>query len=461
MHSIIRAVLAKDFNSFIAKVFVTLNPGAEFLPNWHIELMAEYLEAARRREITRLIINVPPRALKSVCVSVAWPAWLMGQEPATRIMAASYGAHLSIKHSLDCRHVMSAPWYREVFPEVALMRDQNEKHKFMTSAHGFRFATSVGGAATGEGGDVLIIDDPLNPAQAASVTARDAANEWFDQTFSTRLNDKNRGVIVLVMQRLHVQDLSGHLLKRDGWEHLCIPAVAHAMKVYDFGRFHKIRPEGQMLHPEREGKKALERVKADLGSAAFAAQYQQAPLPARGMMISPHWLKRYEALPSTQTIVQSWDTAIKAGSRNDASACATFVEHENHFYLADVVALRAEYPELRKAVLDHAQRWSPEAILIEDAASGQSLLQDLRADTTLPLVGVRPRQDKITRFASVSAFIEAGRVLLPKNSPWLADFEAELLAFPAGAHDDRVDAFSQYLNWIRQRSAQFMKIRRL
>lgn len=461
MHPYLRGVLAKDFNSFIAKVFATLNPGSVFHPNWHIELMAEYLEAARLGQINRLVINVPPRSLKSVCVSVAWPAWLLGRNPATRVMAASYGAHLSLKHSLDCRHVMSAPWYREVFADVALMRDQNEKHKFMTTAHGFRYATSIGGAATGEGGDVLIIDDPLNPAQAASVTARKQANEWFDQTFSTRLNDKNKGVIVLVMQRLHADDLSGHLLARGGWEHLCIPAIAPRECVYDFGRFHQIRAQGDMLHPAREGKKALARVQADLGSAAFAAQYQQEPMPASGMMVRPEWLQRYADYPRDGRVVQSWDTAIKAGSQHDASACATFVEHEHRHYLVDVLAVRAEYPQLKKHVLQQAEKWRPDAVLIEDAASGQSLLQDLRDGSEFPLIPVRPKQDKITRFASISAYIESGRVLLPENATWLAEFEAELLGFPAAAHDDRVDAFSQYLNWVRGRQAGAMKIRRL
>lgn len=209
-------LLANNFSTFIGKTLATVDPAAEFLPNWHIDLIAEYLEAARKSQITRLIINMPPRSLKSVCVSVAWPAWLLGHDPRTRILAASYAASLSVKHSLDCRLVLSAPWYQAVLPELKLSRVQNEKHKFMTSKQGFRMASSVGASVIGEGGNFLIIDDPISPAQAMNELARNHANNWFDHTFSTRLDNKKTGVIVLVMQRLHSADLSGYLLEKGG-----------------------------------------------------------------------------------------------------------------------------------------------------------------------------------------------------------------------------------------------------
>ena len=171
------ALLKQDFSSFIGKTLSTVDPGATYLPNWHIDLIAEYLEAARRGDISRLIINMPPRSLKSVCVSVAWPAWLLGHDPRQRVIAASYAAPLSLKHSLDCRLVVNSPWYRQLFPEVKLTRDQNEKQKFMTTRRGFRFATSVGGTATGEGGNFLIIDDPINALQAYNEHWRNHVNQ--------------------------------------------------------------------------------------------------------------------------------------------------------------------------------------------------------------------------------------------------------------------------------------------
>lgn len=454
--------LRENFPSFIARSFETVNPGAAFLPNWHIDLIAEYLEAVRRSDIIRLIINMPPRALKSVCVSVAWPAWLLGHDPACRIMCASYSQALAVRHALDTRLILAEPWFERLFSETRIAEGENEKKKLVTTRRGFRFATSVGGTATGEGGDVLIVDDPLNPVQAASNTQRERANLWFDQTFSTRLNDKKHGRIVVVMQRLHAQDLSGHLIEQGGWEQLILPAMAERDTVIDFGAVRRVRKAGEALHGAREGVRELERARVQLGSYGFAAQYQQMPLAAEGAMIRAQWLARYRQPPEALgRITQSWDTAIKAASGNDASVCVTLGEHEGMHYLLDVLALRAEYPELKRSVVAQAARWQPRAVLMEDKASGQSLLQDLRRETSLPLIARLPKQDKITRVAACSAMIEAGKLALPHHAPWLAAFEEELLAFPNAAHDDRVDALSQYLLWIRERSGAGASLRSL
>lgn len=455
-------MLRDDFPAFIARSFATVNPGTAYLPNWHIGLIAEYLEAVRRSEVTRLIINMPPRALKSVCVSVAWPAWLLGHDPSCRILCASYAHTLALRHAQDTRLVLSEPWYRRLFPETVITPGENEKRKLVTTRRGFRFATSVGGTATGEGGDVLIVDDPLNPVQAASKLQRERANQWFDQTFSTRLNDKKRGRIVLVMQRLHADDLSGHLLSQGGWEHLSLPAIAERETVITFGGKTRRRAAGEILHPAREGVVELERARRQLGSYGFAAQYQQSPLAAEGGMMSPHWLKRHREVPEELTrIAQSWDTAIKAGDAHDASVCVTLGEQEGVHYLLDVLVLRAEYPALKRAVMAQASRWSPQAVLVEDKASGQSLLQDLRRETNLPLIARLPKQDKLSRVAAVSALIEAGRLSLPHAAPWLAAFEEELFAFPHAAHDDQVDALTQYLLWIREKGGAGASLRML
>lgn len=286
-------LLRSDFRLFMAKCFAHTNPATTYLPNWHIDLIGEYLAACQKGEITRLIVNMPPRMCKSLTVSVAWPAWLLGNQPSTRIMAASYSQRLSLKHALDCRHIMQSDWYAELFPQTRIVADQNEKHKCVTTERGQRFATSVLGTATGEGGDVLIVDDPLNPLQAASRTAREAVHGWFDQTFASRLDDKKRGVIVLVMQRLHADDLSGYLLEKGGWEQLCLPAVAPHGVSYKFGRVMKERAQGELLHEAREDAEGMERAKRELGSHAFAAQYQQNPLAEEGGMIKLEWFGRY------------------------------------------------------------------------------------------------------------------------------------------------------------------------
>lgn len=285
--------LKQDFIGFLVRSFATLHPARTLELNWHLELIAAHLAAIERGEITRLIINVPPRSLKSIMVSVAWPAWLLGRDPSRQILCASYAQTLATKHSLDCRSVMQSEWYQRVFPATQLSRSQNEKHKFMTTQHGMRMATSIWGSATGEGGDVLIADDPINPLQAQSRLMRGFVNDWFDHTFSTRLNDKHRGAIVLVMQRLHAEDVSGHALAKGGWEWLRLPAIADAPEVWQLAEGEYRREVGELLHPAREDARLLERAQRELGSTHFAAQYQQAPLRETGAMVKRDWFVRF------------------------------------------------------------------------------------------------------------------------------------------------------------------------
>jgi len=208
-------------------------------------------------------------------------------------MAASYAQSLSIKHSTDCRLVLQSPWYQRVFPQTELSHDQNEKGKFATTQRGYRLAVSVGGAAIGEGGNILIVDDPINPMQAAYHHQREAVNQWFDHTFATRLDDKQKGAMVVVMQRLHTQDLSGYLLEKGGWEHLCLPAIAPARSLVAIRNFLHVHEAGEVLHAAREPVKLLERTQRELGSANFAAQYQQAPMQRAGSVMKREWFPRF------------------------------------------------------------------------------------------------------------------------------------------------------------------------
>jgi predicted phage terminase large subunit-like protein len=319
---------------------------------------------------------------------------------------------------------------------------------------------SVGGSLTGEGGNFLILDDPINPMQAISPLHRKLVNQWFDHTFASRLNDKRKGVIVLVMQRLHQDDLTGYLLEKGGWQHLCLPMVAAAREVHDFGAVCKTREIGEFLHDGRENAETIERTKRELGSMAFSAQFQQQPVPEEGNMLRAWWFGRYKTVPMDITRrVQSWDTAIKSGARNDASVCLTFHEHDGRSYLIDVAVMRCEYPDLKKSVYNLYTRCKPHAVLVEDKASGQQLIQDLRREGEIAVIGLMPKNDKVTRFAAVSAMIEAGRLVLPEDAPWLAAFEDELLRFPNGMHDDQVDALTQYLDWLRLGVLEKLRVR--
>ena len=459
------AALRQDLSSFTRKTFHTVDPGAEYLSNWHIDCMSEHLMAAANGEIRQLIINIPPRMMKSISVGVAWPAFLLGHDPTRKIMAASYAKELSLKHSQDCRLVVESEWYRRIFPEVVIADDQNTKSKFLTTQRGFRFATSVGGSSTGEGGDVLIVDDPLKPIEAASQVQRDGANTWFDQTFSSRLNNKKTGVIVVVMQRLHENDLSGHLLAKGGWYHLKIPLIAETKVAVRFpiSGFDFYRMPGNLLHEARMGKEDIEKAKKNMGEYGFAGQYQQTPAPAGGGIFQERWFLHYAALPEgAGRIVQSWDTAFKSDQINDPSVCTTWLVTNEFYYLMDVLCERMIYPTLKQKAISHAASWGAQEIIIEDKGSGQSLIQDLRKETKLSVISVTPDADKITRASVVSPIIESGKVLVPESKPqWLSEYMEEMLLFPNAAHDDRVDSTTQFLKWATAQSQRFVRARTL
>src|SRR3984893_657373 len=220
-----RALLRLDFYAFIERCFLQLNPRTKFLPNWHIEVMAAKLEACRRGKIKRLIICVPPRHLKSLAGSIALPAWILGHDPSAQILCVSYAQDLSDKLARDFRSIMNSRWYLALFPTRPLARKQ-ALQEFETRQHGFRLATSVEGVLTGRGADIVIIDDPIKPEEALSLSRRVSVNQWYDNTLFSRLNDKNTGCIILIMQRLHEDDLVGHVLQQENWEVVSFPAIA-------------------------------------------------------------------------------------------------------------------------------------------------------------------------------------------------------------------------------------------
>lgn len=448
------ALLHEDFLSFLRMVFETVSGGDTFASNWHHEAIAWQLDRIVAGDSTRLIVTMPPRYLKFITISVAWVAWMLGRDPAMRFVCVSYSSDLAQKHAGDCRAIMQSDWYRRVFPNTVLPRGGSSEMDFRTTEGGGRLSTSVGGTLTGRGGDIIVIDDPIKPDEAMSDVARKRVLNWYANTLSSRLNDKAKGAIVLVMQRLHEEDLAGHLLDAGGWEHLCLPATAEIEEriPVDHDQYH-VRTSGEVLHPERESAERLEQLKAVMGSAVFSAQYQQAPVPAEGLYIKHNWFRRYNARPEKQpgdAIGQSWDTASKDGVFNDWSVCITALIRKRDVYILDVFRAKLQFPDLRRKVDELAKKWVVDSLLIEDAASGSQLIQMLRheAPANIPRpIARRPEQDKETRFSAASIRIENGEMLLPEDAPWLAEFQRELLGFPNMRHDDQADALSQLLNW--------------
>ena len=450
--------LRNDLFTFIHRAFQTVAPAQQFLANWHIEAIAYHLTLCMTGRIRRLIISLPPRNLKSICASVAFPAFVLGHDPSARIIGASYSQELAAKHARDCRTVMEATWYRALFPATRLDRHKMGEAEFETTAKGYRLATSVGGTLTGRGGNFLVIDDPMKPADAYSDVKRRQTQDWFDGTLLSRLDDKTNDVIIVIMQRLHIDDLIGHILAKEGeeWIHLCLPAIAEEPQSIP------IRPGwvrerrcGDILHPEREPLQVLNSLRVEMGSHSFSAQYQQNPVPVEGNLIKWAWFRVYERLPppqSTDYLVQSWDTASKAEQINDYSVCTTWLIRNKDYYLIDLTRARLEFPDLKRAVIRLHARHKPRLVLIEEAGSGMHLIQELRHGSGVRPRAIKPEHDKITRAHASTIALEQGQVFLPARAPWLDEFKAELLQFPHGKHDDQVDSLSQFLNWAETRA---------
>src|SRR5262245_1900824 len=276
---LVRGALRDDFYSFVQASFPIVTPGASFSPNWHIEAMAYALSRVLNGEIKRLIITVPPRSLKSICASVAFPAYVLGHDPTRQIICVSYAEKLAGKHANDCRALMRSPLYGRLFPKTRISSAKDTELEFATTLGGNRLATSVGGTLTGRGGNIIVIDDPMKPQDAYSEAARESVKDWYSNTLLSRLDDKTKDAIVVVMQRLHLDDLVGHLLQQDGWTHLNLPAIAEWEQSVPLGpaRSH-LRRTGDLLHPNRESRAVLDELKRSMGSLDFAAQYQQEPV---------------------------------------------------------------------------------------------------------------------------------------------------------------------------------------
>ncbi len=452
----LQALMRIDFATFVERSFYELNPHTKYLHNWHIEVMAAALEECRLGQRHRLIVNLPPRSLKSFIVSVAWVAFVLGHNPAAQVMCVSYGQELANRHALDCRRLMLSPFYQELFPGTRLDPGKMAVHDFSTTAGGGRLAVSIGGAVTGRGADFIVIDDWLKPDEALSETQRTSANSYYDHTLISRLNDKRNGGIIIVGQRLHEDDLVGHVLQQDEWKVLRFPAIAEEDETHVIetptGRKSFSRRAGEVLHPEREPLEALELIRRILGEYHFAAQYQQSPSPLGGGMIKHDWFKTYAAYEKPkdfELIFQSWDTANKSTELCDYSVCTTWGVSNGHLYLLDVTRKRLDYPELRREAKQLAAQYGVKIILIEDRGSGTCLIQDLIADRVYGVTRYDPKLEKIMRMHAVSSIIENGFVHIPAQADWLAEYLHEMGLFHKGQHDDQVDSTSQALDWFK------------
>lgn len=466
---ILNALLRGDFKSFCIKVFYDVAGESVYLDNWHIDVICKEVEDMRLGRNKRLIINVPPRYMKSIICSVALPAFLLGKNPKERILCVSYSDELSTKMASDQRKVMESDWYQKLFPFTHLLR--RGVMDLETSAGGGRFSTSVGGTITGRGGNWIIIDDPIKPADAYSDVVRNKVNDWYGNTLVSRLDDKRNGKILAIMQRTHINDLTGHLQENgSSFRIIKMPAIAIEDETWalttPLGKPYIFKRQiGEALHQARENIEDLQHIKSATGSYTFASQYQQMPECPGGNIIRREWLHTYnidELHKQVQTgklklsLCQSWDTASKAEEDNDYSVCITYAHnYRNRVWILDVFRKKLEFPALVETAIAMAREcqqkyhylnpYLPD-ILIEDMNSGIGLAQTLTNYYGKKVKPIKPTQDKATRLKTLSHLLEMGKCLFPNDNPaWWPDFEQELLQFPNGRHDDQCDALSQLL----------------
>ena len=450
---VLQALLANNLTSFTEFAFGVVRPGITFKPNWHFEAVTHKLSQVASGDVRRLIITLPPRTLKSLCASVALPAWFLGRYPCERVVVVSYSDFLARSHANDFRRLVNDPVYRATFPAMRLDRDTDRE--IVTSKRGKRIATSIEGTLTGLGGNLIVIDDPLKLGDAMSESVRSRVIEWYRSTLLSRGDDKTAARIVLVMQRVHQNDLAGYLQEQGGFEVLNLPAIAQRTETYELGDGRTYtRQKGELLHPEHEPAHVLAELKREMGPIAFSAQYQQSPIPPGGTIIKRKWLTPYDNVghEPDDSIIMSWDIALSEAETGDYSACVVLLRRNEVFYILEVVRGRFPFNALKRKVMEVKQRYGSSTLLIEDSPISRGLIQSLD-EQSINVTKYKPDTDKRARVIAQSDLFAGGSVRFPRRAAWLEEFTAELLAFP-GRHDDQVDALTQGLAWGRDRRGE-------
>ena len=462
-------------SEFARQAWEVVEPTTPLRWNWHLDAICDHLEAVTDGRIKRLLINVPPGHMKSLLVSVFWPAWVWATRPEWRALFASYASELAIRDSVKCRTLLESEWFQDglVQGQWRLAGDQNVKGYYVNDRSGFRIALSVGGKTTGFRGDAIVIDDPLNAMDAYSKSSRETCLLWWDQAMSNRLSDMRQGAVVVIMQRLHDDDLSGHLLKQGGWEHLCLPSEFEPArrKTTSIGWTDPRTQPGEVLFPAMFPPDVLAEAKTTLGSAGFAGQHQQSPMPAEGGMFKRSWWRfwrranedvipaladRTVVLPEKLSrVLLSWDCAFKKTNESDRVAGGVWGAAGSGRYLLDLAWDRMTFTEtVAKLKAQAAANPLAHEKLVEDKANGTAVIDTLK-DVVSGIIAVEPEGGKEARAAATSPQVEAGNVFLPLHAKWRDDYIEEHAAFPKAAHDDAVDQQSQALLRMAVKPATF------
>lgn len=462
-----RELAGRGLRAFIEVAWPQLEPLRPFKSNWHIDAISEHLEAMSSHELTRLLINVPPNTMKSLLTCVLWPLHQWTQNPETKWIFASYGADLSRRDALKMRRVIGSKWFQERWGHIVKpnMRDEWSARKFSNEAGGFRLSTTVGGQATGDHADQQVVDDPIKPRDvtgtlAVSKTTLEKVVTWWDETMASRLVDFELSGRTIIMQRLHGGDLAGHVLREGGYEVLCLPMEFEPKRkcMIELTGWQDPRTEpGELLWPDRISAKAVAVLKKELGARGAAAQLQQLPSPAGGAIFKRDSWQWYEKVPVLHraTVIQSWDMAFKGSDQSDYVCGLVLARIGADYYLLDRDKRRLAFSETCDALRALTRKW-PKAVakVVEDAANGAAVADHLKREVT-GIRLVKPLGGKEARANAVEPIFDSGNMWFPHPSiaPWIEDFIEELMAFPAGLHDDQVDALTQGLAYLHKRSA--------
>ena len=449
---------------FFAQAWPIVEAGKTFASNWHLGAIADHLEAVTAGDIRDLIISMPPRSLKSRLVSVAWPAWEWAEvNPSTRWVFASYAHTLAKRDSIDCRRIIESTWYQRRYADVVQLRhDQNVQIRYENTRSGVRIATSVGGATTGEGGDRLVIDDPHNAASVESKAKREAVINWHDGAWLSRRNDPMRSSMVIVAQRTHHRDLIGHVLAAHdhGYAHLVLPLEYSPKRstVTVLGWKDPRRREGELLHPERFDRAEAKKMRRRMGTRRFEAQYNQHTTDTGSMLVDRAWWRYWRVPPDgVDGIALSVDATFKKGLASDYVVIQVWLRRGADRFLFYQWREQAGFVATRKALVSLAEAYPTyEAILVEEAANGHAIIDELRS-VLGGIYAVPPIGSKVSRAEAAVPQVETGNVYLPDPTlpgyAWVLDYLAEWDDFGEDAeHDDQVDATTQYLNWSRDLS---------
>jgi predicted phage terminase large subunit-like protein len=458
LEAVEREFCKRSLSNFVKRAWPQIDP-QDYIHGWHMDALSDHLQACATGQVTRLLINIPPGTSKSTATSVFFPAWLWGPFgwPGARFIGASYEQSLATRDNRKTRLLIESEWYQRHWP-TKLTSDQNEKTGFENTAQGFRQSCAVK-SMTGKRGDFVVWDDPLSPEKAYSETERDTANRVFAETLPTRLNSPEKSVIIVIMQRLHENDVSGYILARDlGYEHLCLPMEFEKERrcKTSIGFKDPRKKDGELLFPDRFTADVVKRDKDVMGSFAVAGQFQQRPVPREGGMFKASWFNTVGAVPVGTEFVRGWDFAASTKDTSPYTASVKIGKTPNgRFIIAHAERERVNTP--RKMIKTTAER-DGHAVRIsypqDPGQAGKDQVKSIARDLAGFSFSSSPESgDKATRAEPLAAQCEAGNVDILRGD-WNATFLDEICAFPFGKFMDQVDAASRAFNQIAKQSAK-------